>query len=57
MFVLFAGFILSCGATHVLAIVTLWKPLYRLEGLVKLMTALASMVTAILLLRIIPKIA
>jgi len=57
MFVLFAVFILSCGATHVLAIVTLWKPVYRFEGVVKLITALSSIVTAVLLIRIIPRIA
>jgi PAS domain S-box-containing protein len=57
MFLLFAAFILSCGATHVLAIVTLWKPFYRFEGLIKLLTALISIVTAILLIRIIPRIA
>ncbi len=55
--VLFAAFILSCGATHVLAIVTLWIPIYRFEGLVKLFTALTSIATAILLFRIIPEIA
>jgi PAS domain S-box-containing protein len=57
IFVLFAAFILSCGATHVLGIVTLWIPVYRLEGLVKSITALASIATAILLFRIIPEIA
>jgi PAS domain S-box-containing protein len=57
MVVLFAAFILSCGATHVLAIVTLWIPIYRFEGLVKLFTALTSVATAILLFRIIPEIA
>jgi PAS domain S-box-containing protein len=57
MIVLFAAFILSCGATHVLAIVTLWIPIYRFEGLVKLFTALTSIATAVLLFRIIPEIA
>ncbi|MEJ1979204.1 MAG: hypothetical protein WDN49_26910 [Acetobacteraceae bacterium] len=37
---LFAAFILACGATHFLSIVTLWAPLYWLEGGVKLITAL-----------------
>jgi PAS domain S-box-containing protein len=57
MFVLFAVFILSCGATHVLGIVTLWEPIYRFEGLIKLITALTSIATAILLIRIVPQIA
>jgi PAS domain S-box-containing protein len=57
MFLLFAVFILSCGATHVLAIVTLWVPIYRFEGLAKLITAFSSIATAILLFRVIPQIA
>src|SRR5580700_8968939 len=56
MFVLFAAFILSCGATHVLAIVTLWTPIYRFEGLIKLITGLTSIGTAVLLIRLIPQI-
>src|ERR1700721_1032299 len=35
VFLAFAAFILSCGATHAMGIVTLWKPLYRIEGLLK----------------------
>lgn len=55
MATLFGAFILSCGATHVLAIVTLWHPVYRLEGVVKAATALASMPTAVLLIWLTPK--
>ena len=51
---LFGMFILACGATHVLAVVTLWHPVYRLEGLVKAITALASMGTAVMLVRLVP---
>ena len=56
-YVLFIVFILACGATHVLGIVTLWIPVYRLEGAVKAFTALASASTAILLLCFVPRIA
>lgn len=56
LFILFAVFILSCGATHVISIVTLWHPIYRVDGLVKLITALASLLTAVLLIRFIPQI-
>src|ERR1700709_1836823 len=35
VFVLFAAFILLCGAGHWLDLLTLWVPAYRLEGLVK----------------------
>lgn len=57
MFLLFAAFILSCGATHILSIVTLWIPIYRFEGLVKLFTAIVSVATAVLLNRLIPHLA
>ena len=52
IFLLFAGFILSCGATHVLGIVTLWVPIYRFEGLMKAITAILSLATAVLLFRL-----
>ncbi len=44
---LFASFILLCGATHWLDVVTLWTPLYGLQGLVKAATAIASIFTAV----------
>ncbi len=45
----FAAFILACGLTHVFSIYTLWVPIYGLEGLVKALTAIASIFTAVLL--------
>ena len=36
---LFAAFILFCGLTHIIGVVTLWQPWYWLEGAVKAMTA------------------
>ena len=54
MFVLFGLFILACGTTHVMGIVTLWHPVYRLDGVVKAITALVSIPTAFLLVRLIP---
>lgn len=57
IFALFAAFIFSCGATHILAIVTLWIPIYRFEGLVKLLTAFASVGTAVLVVRVVPEVA
>jgi signal transduction histidine kinase len=54
MFVCFAVFIVACGATHFMEIVTIWKPLYWVSGVVKAVTALASVPTAILLARMIP---
>jgi signal transduction histidine kinase len=46
---LFAGFILLCGATHWLDVLTLWTPLYGLQALVKAATAIVSVGTAIAL--------
>src|SRR4051794_32321613 len=56
MFVAFGVFILACGATHIMAIWTLWTPMYRLEGLIKAVTAAASVITAICLTRLLPEL-
>ena len=55
MFVLFGSFIILCGTTHALQIWTLWHGTYRMEGLVKLLTGLVSVVTAVLLFPLVPK--
>nr|WP_229189530.1 histidine kinase dimerization/phospho-acceptor domain-containing protein [Bradyrhizobium brasilense] len=52
----FAAFILACGLTHVFSIYTLWVPIYGLEGLLKALTAVASIFTAVLLWPLIPRI-
>ena len=54
VYLLFAAFILSCGVTHVMSIVTLWRPLYALEGLVKAVTAVASLAATFVIWRLIP---
>src|ERR1700740_1612360 len=46
---LFVAFILACGATHLLSILTLWVPAYGIEGLVKAATAIPSIGTAAVL--------
>src|SRR3954470_18038847 len=45
----FAIFIMACGLTHAFSIYTLWVPVYGIEGLVKALTAVASIATAALL--------
>jgi PAS domain S-box-containing protein len=55
MFVCFGVFIVACGLTHVMEIWTLWYPYYWLAGIIKAVTALASVPTAILLVRLVPK--
>jgi signal transduction histidine kinase len=56
LFLAFGTFIIACGFTHFMEIVVLWKPLYWLAGDVKLLTALASVVTAIALPSVVPQI-
>jgi PAS domain S-box-containing protein len=43
---LFAVFILLCGSTHWMDVVTLWRPAYGIEAVVKMATALVSLFTA-----------
>lgn len=51
----FALFIVFCGLTHVFGMLTLWYPYYGLQGLMKAGTAVVSIVTAGLLIPIIPR--
>ncbi|WP_308910575.1 HAMP domain-containing sensor histidine kinase [Pseudokordiimonas caeni] len=48
--VLFAAFILLCGITHVFGIITMWQPVYALQGVLKAATAAVSLGTAVFLL-------
>ena len=54
--VLFAVFIVSCGATHWVEVWTVWNPDYWLSANVKLVTAVASLLTAAALVGLIPHI-
>ncbi len=51
---LFAAFIILCGTTHIMGIVTVWKPLYVIDGMIKAATALVSIVTAAVLIPLVP---
>ena len=53
---LFAVFIFACGMTHIMGIVTLWIPAYGWEALIKVITALASVATAALLIPLLPRL-
>jgi signal transduction histidine kinase/CheY-like chemotaxis protein len=55
IFWLFALFILACGTTHLMAIWTLWNADYGWEALIKVVTAIASVGTAMVLWPLIPK--
>ncbi len=52
---LFAAFILLCGATHWLDLLTLWVPAYGLGGVVKAATAAVSLFTAVALWQLLPQ--
>ncbi|MGZ8241889.1 MAG: PAS domain S-box protein, partial [Methylobacter sp.] len=49
------GFIVACGTTHLLSVITIWIPLYWLDGLIKGFTAIISIATAVLMLWVIPR--
>ncbi|WP_428376695.1 response regulator [Lichenicoccus sp.] len=55
LFGLFAAFILLCGTSHFLDVLTLWIPAYGIEALVKVTTALVSLLTALVLWRLLPQ--
>lgn len=46
----FGLFIISCGGTHFMEVLTVWKPVYWLSAAVKIVTAAASAGTAVVLL-------
>jgi PAS domain S-box-containing protein len=52
----FAAFIIACGTTHVMEVVTLWDPIYWVSGALKAVTAVISAVTLVLLVRITPAV-
>lgn len=56
MFLAFGLFIISCGVTHLMEVWTLWNPVYWLSGGIKLVTAAASLSTAVAIPFFIPKI-
>lgn len=45
----FGLFILACGCTHLVEVVTVWVPVYVFAAAVKILTALASVITAAVL--------
>ena len=55
IFLLFAGFILFCGVTHVISLINIWHGYYFIEGIAKTLTGLISAVTAVMIWRLIPQ--
>ncbi len=56
MFLAFGLFIVSCGFTHFMEVYTVWHPLYWLAGCIKVITGAASVVTAVALFPLVPRI-
>lgn len=54
MLILVGIFILACGTTHILGVLTTWAPVYWFEGVIKGIAAIAAVMTAIAILRSIP---
>ncbi|MDZ8051575.1 MAG: ATP-binding protein [Aulosira sp. ZfuVER01] len=55
IFLLFSGFIVACGTTHLMEIWTLWHPTYWLSGSIKAVTATISLFTAVQLVPLVPQ--
>lgn len=56
MFLAFGLFIVACGGTHFMEVVTIWIPVYVFSAAVKLFTAVVSLTTAIVLPFTIPRV-
>ncbi|WP_414512264.1 ATP-binding protein [Nostoc sp. PCC 9305] len=55
IFLLFIGFIVACGTTHLMEIWTLWHPTYWVSGFLKALTATISVITALELVPLVPQ--
>ncbi|PHM07241.1 hybrid sensor histidine kinase/response regulator [Nostoc sp. 'Peltigera malacea cyanobiont' DB3992] len=55
IFLLFSGFIVACGTTHLMDIWTLWHPTYWVSGFLKAVTATISVITALELVPLVPQ--
>ena len=55
MFLMFGAFIVACGTTHLMEIWSIWHSTYWLSGTLKAVTALLSVATAILLVKLVPR--
>jgi signal transduction histidine kinase len=55
MAIAFGTFIVSCGITHLFDIYVIWYPAYWLDGALRAVTAVASVLTAILLPPLVPQ--
>lgn len=56
VFTIFGVFILGCGTTHLMEVVTIWHPVYRLSGTIKVLTAIASVGAAVSLFPLLSRV-
>ena len=56
MFLAFGLFIAACGTTHFMEVYTLWYPNYWLAAFVKVITAIASVATAVIMFPLFPRV-
>jgi signal transduction histidine kinase len=56
VYIAFGVFILACGLTHFLDVATVWHPIYWADAAVRIVTAVASVGTAVLLFPLFPKV-
>jgi hypothetical protein len=55
VFWLFGAFIVLCGTTHLVDAIMFWAPAYRVNALVRVATAIVSMITVLHLIKILPQ--
>lgn len=55
VYLAFGTFILSCGLTHFFDVITVWHPVYWADAGVRVVTATASLATAVLMVPLFPK--
>ncbi len=56
VFLAFGLFIVSCGLTHFMEVWVIWQPVYWLSGYIKVLTAVASIATALALFPLLPRV-
>jgi len=56
IFWMFGTFILACGTTHLMEIWNVWHGSYLLAGVIKAITAAVSVITAVMLIPLVPKV-
>ena len=56
IFWMFGAFILACGTTHLIEIWNVWHGSYLLAGIIKAITAAVSVVTAAMLIPMVPRV-